>query len=179
MDFTLLGMIIYLIGIFGWLYLWKVMPGYKWLKHEKIMYFPFLFCIMVFLVNIYLTSVSIVPEYDVEIGIYGFVESNAKSIAAYSLGIAVFVVLTLEKQMKILDTHESKLFIKLIFGAFLIAVIGALPLYWVPQEYGWLTTLRHLKTIPYTYSIFIFATGIITYMHMFREKKEKTINKDR
>ena len=172
MNYTYLAVAIYLVGIPGWVLVWrKVVGGREWFREVPYLYVPFWGAIMVLLVNAALSSIAEIPEYGVEIGIYGFVEGNAKSVAAFSLGIAIFVVVTFEKFSDILDQEESKKFIIMLFSSFLFSVIGVLPLYWVPQIFGWLTTLRHLKTVPYTYSVFIFAAAMIFYIHEVREAR--------
>jgi hypothetical protein len=162
---------IYVVGFIAWFPLWRNLVGFDWLKRERLMYLPFLGAMTVFLVNIILAYYAEIPEYSVEIGIYGFVESNAKTIATFTLGIAVFVVM-FEKNASILDDEESKQFLKLVFSSFLLSVVGVLPLYWVPQNFGWLTTLRHLKTAPYLYSLFVFASAMVIYI--FKIKKGRS-----
>jgi hypothetical protein len=167
-----LAVAIYAVGLLLWFVLWRSIVGYGWLKEEPLMYLPFLGGALVLAVNIVLAYFAAIPEYGIEIGIYGFVESNAKTIAAFTLGIAVFVVVTFEKTVK-LETEESRKFLELVFASFLLAVVGVLPLFWVPQNYGWLTTLRHLKTVPYTYSLFIFAAGMVIYIHEIGESRAR------
>lgn len=133
------------------------------------MLLPFIGGIIAFTINVILASYAQIPEYSVEIGIYGFVESNAKTIATFTLGIAVFVVVTFEKTVSILDQEESRQFLLLVFSSFLLSVVGVLPLYWVPQNFGWLTTLRHLKTVPYLYSLFLFAAAMVIYIYEIRK----------
>jgi hypothetical protein len=174
MDFKILAVSIYIVGLILWFYVWKVMVGYKWLKIERIMYLPFLGGIFAFVVNIILAFYAQIPEYGIEIGIYGFVESNAKTIATFTLGIAVFVVVTFDKTVNILDREESRQFLQLVFSSFLLSVVGVLPLYWVPQNFGWLTTLRHLKTVPYLYSLFLFAAAMAIYIYEIRKDKSPT-----
>ena len=169
MDFQILAVLIYIIGLILWFFVWKVLVGYKWLKTERLMYLPFLGGIFAFVVNIFLAFNAQIPEYAIEIGIYGFVESNAKTIATFTLGIAVFVVVTFDKTVNILDQKESRQFLQLVFSSFLMSVVGVLPLYWVPQKFGWLTTLRHLKTVPYLYSLFIFAAAMAIYIYEIRK----------
>lgn len=169
MDFQKLAISIYVVGLILWFFVWRGLVGYKWLKAERLMLLPFLGGIIAFAVNIVLAYFAQIPEYGVEVGIYGFVESNAKTIATFTLGIAVFVVVTFEKTVSILDQHESRQFLQLVFSSFLLSVVGVLPLYWVPQNFGWLTTLRHLKTVPYLYSLFIFAAAMVIYIYEIRK----------
>ncbi len=174
MNFQYLAIGIYFIGLLLWFFVWRGLVGYQWLRREKLMYLPFLGGIFVLIVNLVLAYFAEIPEYGVEIGIYGFVESNAKTIATFTLGIAVFVVVTFEKTVNILDQKESRQFLQLVFSSFLLAVVGVLPLYWVPQNFGWLTTLRHLKTIPYLYSLFIFAAAMVIYINEIKNEKKLT-----
>lgn len=169
MDFQKLAISIYVVGLILWFFVWRGLVGYKWLKVERLMLLPFVGGIIAFAINIVLAYFAQIPEYGVEIGIYGFVESNAKTIATFTLGIAVFVVVTFEKTVNILDQHESRQFLQLVFSSFLLSVVGVLPLYWVPQNFGWLTTLRHLKTVPYLYSLFIFAAAMVIYIYEIRK----------
>jgi ABC-type multidrug transport system fused ATPase/permease subunit len=111
-----------------------------------------------------MASIAEIPEYGIEVGIYGFVERNAITVATFTLGIAVFVVLTFDKTANLLDQDESREFLLLIFSSFVLSLLGVLPLYWVPQVFGWLTTLRHLKTVPYTFSLFILAAAMLIYL---------------
>jgi hypothetical protein len=177
MSFQYLAIGIYFIGLLLWFFVWRGLVGYQWLRREKLMYLPFLGGIFVFIVNLFLAYFAEIPEYGVEIGIYGFVESNAKTIATFTLGIAVFVVVTFEKSVNILDQKESRQFLQLVFSSFLLSVVGVLPLYWVPQNFGWLTTLRHLKTIPYLYSLFIFAAAMVIYIYQIKKEKKQANKK--
>jgi hypothetical protein len=172
MLFRNIAIAIYSVGFVLWFFLWRSLVGFEWLKKDRLMYLPFLGGMIALLANVVLAYFAEIPEYGIEIGIYGFVESNAKTIATFTLGIAVFVVVTFEKTVSILDDNESKQFLKLVFSSFLLSVVGVLPLLWVPQNFGWLTTLRHLKTVPYTYSLFIFAAAMVIYI--FEIKKDNS-----
>ncbi len=179
MNFVYLAVVIYLIGLGGWFVVWRLTVGRReWLKAVPFLHIPYWGAAVVLIVNAGFASLAEIPEYGIEVGVYGFVEANAKSVAVFSLGIAIFVVLTFEKFSHILDQKKSRKFIILLFSSFLWAVLGVLPLYWVPQEFGWLTTLRHLKTIPYTYSVFLFGAAMIFYIHEVRTARiEKSSEK--
>lgn len=168
-TFTFIAAFTYVIGLLLWFVLWKILIGYHWFKHEKMMHVPFWGCIITFIINIFLALFAEIPQYGIEIGIYGFVEKNAATVAMFTLGIAVFVVVTFKKQAKMLSHQESRKFLQLVFTSFLLSVIGVLPLYWVPQIWGWLTTLRHLKTVPFTYSLFVLAAAMIVYLHEIKK----------
>ncbi len=168
-TFTFIAAGIYVIGLVLWCFVWRKLIGYNWFKRERMMHVPFWGCIIAFLVNIVLALFAEIPEYGIEVGIYGFVEKNATTVAMFTLGIAVFVVVTFRKQAKILAHDDSRKFLQLVFTSFLLSVMGVLPLYWVPQIYGWLTTLRHLKTVPFLYSLFILGAAMIVYLHEIKK----------
>jgi hypothetical protein len=168
-TFTFVSAGIYVVGLLLWFLVWRVLIGYDWFKKERMMYVPFLGGIFVFMINIVLTLLAEIPEYGIEIGIYGFVEKNATTVAMFTLGIAVFVVVTFKKKARMLAHDESRKFLQLVFTSFLLSVMGVLPLYWVPQIWGWLTTVRHLKTVPFLYSLFILAAAMVVYLHEIKK----------
>jgi len=167
LDFVIqISVIGYSIGLFLWLLLWKYIVGFKWLKKEKTLYLPFIGCLLLLIANIILTWLSKVHSYEIEAGVYDYVEKNAITVASFSMGIAVFVVLKFKPVVDILEHEESVMFLKCVFYSFLIVLLGVLPLYWIPQEIGWIQILRNLKTIPYLFALFILASGIIFYLHI-------------
>ncbi len=171
MQFENIAVAIYAIGVVAWVFLWQNMIGFDWLKKERLMHLPFWGGTMALLANMVLAHYAEIPQYSVELSIYEYVESNAKTIATFGLGIAVFVVVTLQKSQNVLGDQMSNQFLKLVFTSFLLSVVGVLPLYWMPPTFGWLTILRHLKTVPYLYSLFIFAAAIVTFLHTIQEKR--------
>lgn len=167
---------LYAAGLVFWFPLWKIVMGYSYFKKEPYLYLPFAGCILLFLVNILLTWLGHTPEYEVEIGIYEYVENNGVTVAGFAMAIAVFVVLTFREHVNVLNHPESKKFLELVFYSFLIVLLGVLPLYWIPQTDGWLTVLRNFKTIPYLYSLFILASGIILFIHILNDEYEHEIH---
>jgi hypothetical protein len=168
-TFTFIATGIYIMGLVIWFFVWRLLIGYAWLKKERMMYIPFCGGIIVFLINVVLALLAEIPEYGIEVGIYGFVEKNAATVALFTLGIAVFVVVTFRKHAKMLAHDNSRKFLQLVFTSFLLSVMGVLPLYWVPQVFGWLTTLRHLKTVPFLYSLFILGAAMTVYLHEIKK----------
>ncbi len=67
-----------------------------------------------------------------------------------------------------MQREESRKFLQLVFVAFLLAVIGVLPLYWVPQSAYAITLLKHLKTVPFTWAAFTLATALVIYIRLMR-----------
>ena len=169
------AVIIYLVGGFFWVYLWHLLVGFRWLKDKPLLHVPFFGGIFVFGINSLLSLLTTVPDYDIELKLYPYVEENAKTVASLSLAIAIFVFFKLEKSEKGLNSQISRKFLSLILWSFLLAVIGCLPLYWVPPIEGWLTVLRHLKTVPFTYSIFILSSSIILFIYEANDTSQPDI----
>jgi hypothetical protein len=168
-QFTLL----YLGGLFGWILMWRLMVGYGWLRRERLLHIPFWGGVLVLCINALLTATGELQPYAVEIGIYGFVETNSITIGGFSLGIAVFVVFTFDKAISPLQREESRKFLQLVFSAFLLAVIGVLPLYWVPQTAYAISLLKHLKTVPFTWAAFTLAAAIVIYIRLMQIEMRK------
>lgn len=159
------AVVIYCLAIPGWLYLWHALVGYDWLVRHRLLLISFIGALFVFAVNIILAFFAGTPDYATELKIYAYVELNAKTVAGFSLAIAIFVLLKFGKEANVLARPASRKFLLLIFWSFLFAVVGCLPLYWMPAVDGWLSVLRHLKTVPYTYSLFILASAIIIFIY--------------
>ena len=171
-----ISVVAYLVGLLFWFVIWKAIVGYHWLKKEPLMHVPFWGACFVLLLNMFLAFISDIPTYQVEIGIYSFVETNGITVAGFAMAIAVFVVITFKGSINVLKHKESSKFLQLIFTSFLVVVLGVIPLYWIPQVDGWLTVLRNLKTIPFTYSLFILASAIVIYLHILKEDLKEKID---
>ena len=168
---------IYVLGFFSWFLTWKLIIGYEWLNRIpklKITFFGGAFALFV---NIVMAFIAEVPEYGVELGIYAYVERNAITVAGLSLAIATFIIVTFSKVTTVETDEKMTKFLTLVFTAFLLGVLGVLPLYWVPQIYGWLTLLRHLKTIPELYSVFILGSAMIIYVDSIKIQDIKEVAK--
>jgi len=168
MDPQLQFTLVYLGGLVAWILMWRLVVGFEWLQKERLLHLPFWGGVLVLGINALLAATGEMQPYAVEIGIYGFVETNSITIGGFSLGIAVFVVFTFDKAISPLQREESRKFLQLVFSAFLLAVIGVLPLYWVPQTAYAITLLKHLKTIPFTWSAFTLAAAIVIYIRLMR-----------
>ena len=170
LDYDFIGIIAYSIGLILWFPLWHFLVGYPVLGRMKLLYLPFLAAPFVFISNIILCFFATVNEFEVELKIYPYVEENAKVVAALSLAIAIFAVIEIKENVRQL-TPRTKLFLWLIFWSFLISVLGVLPLYWAPTDKYWLTALRHIKSLPLFYSLFILGAGIIVFMYEIGYKR--------
>jgi hemerythrin len=127
-------------------------------------------------VNIALAYIAEIPEYGVELPLYGYVERNAITVAGLSLAIATFIIVTFSRVTSVEQDEKMKIFLQAVFISFLLGLLRVLPLYWVPQMYGWLTTLRHLKTIPELFSVFILGSAMIIYVDSIRIQDLKDLS---
>jgi hypothetical protein len=173
-QYDFIGLIVYSIGLLLWFFIWHFLVGYSLLKKMKLLYISFLGAPFVFIVNIIVSFFSPINEYSQELNLYPYVEANAKTVATLSFAIALFVVLGIKNQKLSESDPCTKLFLWLIFWAFLFSVIGTLPLYWMPPQKYWFTALRHLKSVPLFYSLSILGAAIIVFMYETGYKR-KTI----
>ena len=171
MQYDFIGVIVYAIGFVGWFVVWHYIVGYELLNKLKLLQLPFWGAQLVFVANIVLAFFASIHLYDMELQVYPYVEANAETVAILSLAIAVFVAIRIGGKQ--IDEAQPliKLFLWLIFWAFLISVLGCLPLYWMPAEKYWLTALRHIKSILLFYSLFILGAGIIVFMYAIGYKR--------
>lgn len=165
MNGDFIGVLVYTAGLLGWYGIWHYIVGYGLLSKLRLLHIPFWGAQFVFIVNIVLAFFASINTYAVELQLYPYVEANAKTVALLSLAIAVFVVIRISSGTLSESAPLVKIFLWLIFWAFLISLLGCLPLYWMPAGKYWLTTLRHIKSVPLFYSIFILAAGIIVFIY--------------
>ncbi|MBN2143190.1 MAG: hypothetical protein JW774_01060 [Candidatus Aureabacteria bacterium] len=175
MNYDLIGILTYVCGLLLWFPVWQLLIGLNMLTRIKLLNIAFYGTIFVCIINIGLACFAVIPAYDTELTIYAYVEQNATTVAGLALAIAVFVVIEFKEVGLLLKGSYANKFLSLLLWSFLFSVIGCLPLYWMPPIKGWLTALRHIKTIPFTYSLFILAAAIIIFIS---ELKERKIEKD-
>ncbi len=68
MNFQILAMLIYLVGIVLWLLFWRVLVGFGRTRKNRLLYLPLWGCVIVLLINVGLASIAEVPDYGIEIG---------------------------------------------------------------------------------------------------------------
>ncbi|MFA6472514.1 MAG: hypothetical protein WCU00_10780 [Candidatus Latescibacterota bacterium] len=165
MQYDYIAVIVYTTGAVGWIFLWHYLVGFRLMNRMRLLHLAFWGGLFVFFVNILLGFLAKVPEYDIELQLYSYVERNATTVAGLSLAIAVFIVFSISSNNIDKGKPLIKLFLWLILWAFLLSVLGCLTLYWMPSSKYWLTALRHIKSVPFFYSLFILAAGIIVFMY--------------
>lgn len=171
-HFKYLDFAIYFIGLFLWIVLWYFLVGFKQLSKNKFLNIPFISAILAFTINIFLALFASLTTYEVELSIYSYVENNARIIAQLALAIVLFVVLAFKRLGGSLADQTKKKFVVLILWSFLFSLLGCLPLYWVPPDPLWLAILRHLKTLPYMYSLFLLSTAIVVFIYELKKSKK-------
>ena len=119
MQFDFIALILYSIGLLLWFPIWHYLVGFSLLKKMKLLYIAFWGAPFVFTVNIILSFFSTMREYDLELKLYPYVEANAKTVAVLSLAIAIFVVIEIKATALEESSARTKLFLWLIFWAFL------------------------------------------------------------
>jgi hypothetical protein len=171
-QFDFIALIVYSIGLLLWFLVWHFLVGYSLLKKMKLLNITFLGAVFVFIANIVLSFFSPIHEYAMDLKLLSYTEASAKTVAGLSLAIALFVVLGIKNQKIVESNPSTKLFLWLIFWSFLFSVIGTLPLYWMPPQKYWITALRHLKSVPYFFSIFTLGSAIIVFIYELGYKRK-------
>lgn len=165
------GMVIYLVGALGWLLLWWRLISFTALCRNPLLWIPFLAAEWVFLCNIGLCLFSRDMDFNSGLSVYAYVEQNATTISGMALGIAIFVVVEFRDSGLMMDKEIARRFLSLILWSFFISIIGCLPLYWIPAREDWLMLLKTLKTIPFTYALFILAAAIILFLNEIKKSQ--------
>lgn len=184
MTMEFIAISIYVVGLIGWYGVWSAIIGFTLLSKLKLLHFPFWGCQLVFMINIVLElfideqdSVCVAGRagegcYQAQLSLYNYVEANGTALASMSLAIAVFWVFVSKDKILRQSDVLVKLFLWLLFWAFLLSVVGTLPLYWMPTYGYWLPTLRHLKSVPYFYALFILASALVVFLYKLNYQRE-------
>lgn len=129
-----------------------------------LLWFPFVSCFVILIANALLwVAAPSYENYEVEVPVIQFVERNAAHVVTAITGsILIAVAISAIKS----QAPIPKEFILFQAAAFICAVVGVLPLYWIPsKKVHWLVILRHLKTVPFSYAIVLFLTGLVILLH--------------
>jgi hypothetical protein len=103
----LFAVVIYFLAGICWLYAWRALVGYNWLRQMPLLWIAFMGGLFVLAVNFFLGFFSSVPDYATELQIYNFVETNATTVAGLTLAIAIFVVVTFDKEVQVLGVRTA------------------------------------------------------------------------
>jgi len=159
---------IYVAGILGWIGIWFAVGGPTAMRKNRFLWVPFLFCIAILAFEILLSYGRLqTVNFDVEQGLLQVLESNSQKLIQAILGSLIIapVLMTLRG-----DKPISREFLVFQSLALIFIVVGVLPVYWIPfDQLDWLFTLRHLKTIPYTYCICFFLSGVLVLLQELTE----------
>lgn len=159
-------MIIYLLGIILWVFVWYLIDGFYLSGETKLLWFPFIACIFILITNLFLwknlEDVHDCDQYENELNKLQYVERNAAHLVTAITGLLLIAAAISDLKGNASIPKSSTMFESI---AFICAVVGVLPKYWIPSKKStWLIMLRHLKTLPYTYSVALFLGGLITLL---------------
>lgn len=156
--------LIYMIGCGLWPIIWYNCNGFKIMNQIQLLWVPFLSPFVILLSNLFLwRGVVGYKDYMVELTAIEFVERNSSYVSSAIYGVIVMASAILAVKNTIFLPKEFIIFESL---AFIFVVVGTFPLYWIPaKKVRWLVLLRHLKTVPFTYSIAFFLSGLLTLLH--------------
>ena len=158
---------VYLLGIIGWCLTWFFVDGFQYSSKIYLLWFPFIACIVILVVNLLLwkdiDKVDDPDNYDKELQKIQYVERNAAHMVTSITGVLLIATAISAIKSNSPIPSEAILFESL---AFICAVVGVLPKYWIPSRKPyWLVILRHLKTVPFTYAISLFLGGLIILLN--------------
>lgn len=166
------AIISYLIGIIAWPWLWRVPEGFSLLSQLTLLYFPFILTPLVLMLQIiFILWEPGISDFHTEENLVAAIETNNSQLVTATFGVLVLAA-----------TLASFNFIKSISRTFLLymslsliaSIGGVLMLYWLPLTHAEAYfVLRHLKTIPYTYSIGFLLTGTLIIIQEVLEGSEK------
>jgi len=162
---------IYVAGILGWIGIWFAIGGPAAMHRNKFLWAPFLFCIAILAFEILLSYGRLqVVNFEVEQSLLQVLETNSQKLIQAILGSLIIapVLTTLRGNRPI--SREFLIYQSL---ALIFIVVGVLPVYWIPfDQLDWLFTLRHFKTIPYTYCICFFLSGVLVLLQELTDAPE-------
>lgn len=101
-------------------------------------------------------------DYTKELNKMQLIENSAANMVTAITGVLIIsAAISVMKD----DTPIPTLVILFESAAFICAVVGVLPKYWVPSPKAtWLFLLRHFKTVIHTYSISLFLGGLLALL---------------
>lgn len=147
-----------ILGSIGWLLLWKIPGGYSALSN-KLLYFPLVFTPLVLLSQIaFLIWHPYFVDFNTEEALVTVIERNNQQLITATFGILVLAATFANFKSITIISREFLLHISFS----LICSVMVLELYWFPtSSIASYFVLRHLKTIPYTYSIGFLLSGVL------------------
>ena len=157
---------IYSLGCVLWFIAWYLIEGYDIMNQNKLIWVPFVSCLIILLSNMFLWRTiedhEYATSYKKELIKIQYVEKNAAHMVTAITG--VLIIAAAVSVMKDNASIPGEV-IKFESAAFICAVVGVLPKYWVPSTQGhWLEVLRHVKTVPFTFSISFFLGGLLSIL---------------
>ena len=154
---------IYISGIILWGILWIPAGGYSLMTASPLLWFPYVAAIVILLINMFLWSDpdrdAECDNYEKELAKIQYLERNAAHMVTAITGALIIAAAISAIKENAPVPGDVILFES---AAFICAVVGVLPKYWIPSKKGeWMMILRHLKTVPFTWAISLFLAGLL------------------
>jgi len=163
---------IYTSGLIFWLVIWYITDSFSYAKKNRLIYFPLLLIPVVFILEIlFFLWDPAVGTFQVEEDLVIVIERNNHQLITATFGIIVLAATLFN--FKIIR-NIKKGFLSFVSLSLLCSVGGVLVLYWLPTSNPTAYfTLRHFKTVPYTYSIGFFLTGLLMLLQEVARAEKK------
>jgi len=151
---------LYTLGLIFWLVIWHVTDSFSLVTKNKLIYFPLLLVPLVFILEIlFFLWEPAVGTFQAEEALVVVIERNNRQLITATFGIIVLAATLFN--FKIIKKIKIG-FLSFVSFSLICSVGGVLVLFWLPTNNpAAYFTLRHFKTIPYTYSIGFFLTGLL------------------
>lgn len=152
--------VFYVVGMFTWLGAWLYFSLVALVSKYPLIIIPFVGFYVVMCLNLLLwLSTDTYSDFDTEIDRIEEVETYAYYLVSTAIGTLI-IASSIIRIGGVSSLPTEFLFFEA--GALIFSVVGVLALYWIPGDRpAWLSALRHLKTIFFTYALFIFLSGLL------------------
>jgi len=169
--YDIIVIFLYSLGLASWLFIWFGTGSVSLLPKNKLLYFPFLLIPVVFILEIiFFLWEPIVGTFQAEEALVVVIERNNHQLITATFGIIVLAATLFAVK---LIRHIEREFLFFVALSLICSVGGVLTLYWLPtSNAAAYFVLRHFKTIPYTYSIGFFLTGLIILLQDILEAEK-------
>lgn len=143
-----------------WFVLWYSLGGFSDETQFDSLYIPLILCPLLLVANLWLWRQSTVhANFDKEVARIAFLENYGYYLTTAIVGALIVAVTSISIK------GSAKLpaaFVSMEAAALLLGIVGVLYVFWIPVGKPlWLFYLRYLKLIPFTYSVCLFAAGVM------------------
>ena len=159
----LISQVIYVTAIPLWLLLWHHVNGYHLLRTTRLLWIPFLLCLLYLLGNLLIIFVMGAEVGKAQYEETRFVFIGERAMIAVQATASVLIVATLVYGLTIRKVPVD--FIRFMVYSF-VALLGLMaPILWIPEGSATgLYLLRHFQTVGLTYGLFLCVGGIVVLL---------------